>query len=99
MPDRVPTIDRSTLLAAAATALDIAIVVRYSCHACGIEKAEVVVRCRDADEDVVHWVEQVMGRALAADHRRRSPSCSSGFAQDVMIPIDGAEFIGGPAVQ
>lgn len=71
--------------------------VLYSCHACGLEKVAVEVDERGADEDVVHWVEQTLGWALATDHRQRSPGCRAEKVDDVMIPVTGADRIGGAA--
>lgn len=70
--------------------------VRYSCNLCGIRGVTVHVPARK-DEDVKEWVEQVMGNALSADHRRRSPECQPQSLQDVMIPVEGTDRIGGPA--
>jgi hypothetical protein len=39
-----------------------------------------------------------VGAALSADHRRRSPRCTPKTLSEVMIPIAGADRIGGPAV-
>ena len=71
--------------------------VLYSCHECGIEKAPVEVPERKT-EDVQVWIEQIMAKHIAADHYKRSPLCPSQHA-DIMIPISGAEKIGGASVQ
>lgn len=73
--------------------------VRYSCHACGIEKAEVPVRYRSSSEEVLDWMLQVLTPALLADHDSRSPHCRPEGLDDVMIPITGAQYIGGPCLQ
>lgn len=68
--------------------------VLYSCHACGIDKRRVEVRERKPDEDAVHWVEQVVGRALGADHAKASPRCRATTISEVRIPYTGVERIG-----
>jgi hypothetical protein len=95
----VPTIPRSTLLAAAEVALHGRLVIRYSCHVCGLEKVEASVRYRASEEDLIAWMKEVVTPALCADHDARSPHCHPDGLSDVLIPIDGAEWIGGPAVQ
>lgn len=73
--------------------------VKYSCAHCGLDRVECNVRERTAGEDVVVWVRDILGHALKADHRRRSPLCQSNSAQDVMIPMTGTDYIGGPVKQ
>lgn len=74
--------------------------VLYSCGACGIIKAEVAVRYRQPDEDVVVWVRDVMTPALGADHFQRSPHCHPETLSEVHIPMpDGTQIVGGPVVQ
>lgn len=73
--------------------------VLYSCAACGLQRVPVDVPARVETEDVLHWVEQTLGMAMKADHTRRSPACRAAGVQDVMIPMTGAEKIGGPVVQ
>lgn len=66
--------------------------VLYSCVLCGLRRVPCEVPER-ADEDVVAWMEMV-GRALSADHDRRSPGCHPESLSEVMIPIAGTEKIG-----
>jgi len=73
------------------------ITVLYSCHGCGLSKVTCEVPARTTEE-IVNWVQNVMGPALRVDHDSRSPNCTSNLA-DVMIPISGADKIGGPAIQ
>ena len=69
--------------------------VLYSCRQCGLRKVSVSVPARSSDaEDVVVWVEAT-GRLLGQDHMRRSPHCHITELSDVMIPITGADHIGG----
>ncbi len=74
------------------------ITVRYSCRGCGLENVPCDVPEREQGSDVCAWAETILGQALADDHIRRSPDCMS-RACDVMIPITGAQYLGGPAVQ
>lgn len=53
------------------------ITVKYSCNQCGLVKREVGVPIRREDEDVVHWVEQTVGRAVKRDHNAVSPHCTA----------------------
>lgn len=71
--------------------------VRYSCVACGVQRATVAVPAR-GEEDVVVWVKDVMAPAIGEDHAARSPFCSSRTMSEVLIPITGAEKVGGPVV-
>lgn len=74
----------------------ITIGVKYSCPTCGLEKARVQVPTRGA-EDVVTWMKATT-QHIADDHHARSPACP-GRTCDVMIPIAGAEKVGGPPIQ
>lgn len=65
----------------------------YSCPLCGLDKAETEV-----DEDVSVWMGEVVALALFQDHRRRSPFCTSKNFKDLMIPLSGRAYIGGPLV-
>jgi hypothetical protein len=80
-------------------ALKIQIRVLYSCHTCGLTKASCDVPARAA-EDVATWMDATI-ELLAADHRARSPGCTpvDGQLHDVMIPIGGADKVGGAPVQ
>jgi hypothetical protein len=72
--------------------------VLYSCVLCGIHRAEVSVPER-TNEDVVYWVQTIVGNQIKQDHTSRSPECRATSVQDLMIPISGVEKIGGPVVQ
>ena len=72
--------------------------VKYSCAACGIHRIVVQVPARQA-EGVIDWVEKTMAQAISDDHTQRSPHCPSRTMSEVMIPMTGAEKVGGPAVQ
>lgn len=73
------------------------ITVLYSCPECGLDRVPVQVPARD-EENVIVWMEQT-GEHLSLDHARRSPNCHPAQLKDIMIPIVGAEKVGGPAVQ
>ena len=74
------------------------ITVKYSCNLCGVTKAEVAVPVRHPGEDVVKWVEQIVGCNIKSDHTRRSPHCKATNVQNLMIPLNGREMVGGPVV-
>ena len=69
--------------------------VLYTCLPCGIIDAKVEVPARTT-EDVITWVEKIMGPAIAEDHRKRSPNCCPATLSNVKIPVTGATRIGGP---
>jgi hypothetical protein len=75
-----------------------AIQCKYSCFKCGIHRQIVTVAARE-EEEVDTWLMKICAPALSADHDRRSPACRITQLSEVMIPIEGAEKIGGPAVQ
>ena len=52
------------------------ITVHFSCIGCGLERASCEVPVREENEDVKHWVLNIMGHAIAAEHERRSPYCT-----------------------
>ncbi len=60
--------------------------VLYSCHACGIERRPVTVPHRKENEDIVHWVNEVVGYRVKDDHAIKSPHCRAQVC-DLMIPI------------
>lgn len=73
--------------------------VLYKC-ACMAAEASVEVPERKALEDVVYWVEQVAGRAISDDHRRRSPTCSRVKMEYAKIPLEeGAPGVGHKATR
>ena len=74
--------------------MDLMVFVKYTCAVCGVHREAVAVRAR-TDEDVVEWLEQVAVPALMRDHFRRSPGCGAMEFAEVMIPVEGADRIGG----
>lgn len=73
---------------------DVTIEVLYSCAGCGLQRVSAAVPARTT-ENVVDWLEKVAARVLSADHQRRSPLCRSTVMSEVMIPISGADRVGG----
>lgn len=74
------------------------IVVKYTCLMCGLIKVECSIEARQ-EEDIVTWTNSKLIVAIAHDHRKRSPYCHATEITEVMIPITGAEKIGGPINQ
>lgn len=74
------------------------IVCKYSCNECGVNMVEVGVPARPADMDIIHWIEQVAGRVIGADHAMRSPKCTCRSMSQLMIPVTGAPHVGSPSV-
>lgn len=64
----------------------------YTCHKCGIEKRELRVTARAFDADIVDWIDKVLAPAIAEDHRKMSPGCSSRHC-DIWLPANG-EYLG-----
>jgi hypothetical protein len=73
------------------------ITVMYSCAGCGVHRVSVAVPAR-GDEPVVDWMEKTLMVTLGFDHSARSPFCESRSMSELMIPMTGAECIGGPAL-
>lgn len=69
--------------------------VLYTCSDCGLVKAACSVPAR-VDEDVRDWMDNTLIH-VASDHRRRSPRCKADRV-DLMIPVTGADRIGGPSL-
>lgn len=69
----------------------------YSCPDCGLQRVRCEVPTR-VEEDVIAWMNAALVH-IGADHGRRSPGCHPKEFTDVMIPMTGANKIGGPAVQ
>lgn len=65
--------------------------VRYTCGTCPVANAKVTVREREPKEDVVEWVERVVGKAVSVDHWRRSPYCTATSVRELKIPVPPGE--------
>lgn len=68
----------------------------YSCKDCGLQKVPIQIPVR-GQEDVVKWMGSTVLR-MGLDHNRRSPRCHPSVLSDIMIPMIGADKIGGPSV-
>lgn len=64
------------------------ITVKYTCEACGLKDRDVIVPEREGDEDVVHYVRDVIGACVGEDHARTSPQCQAKTITNLKIPID-----------
>jgi hypothetical protein len=71
---------------------------KYSCDECGLHRVEVTVPARPKSMDIARWVQNVAAYMVYADHSCRSPKCRSNTMSEMMIPITGAEILGGPSV-
>jgi hypothetical protein len=71
---------------------------KYSCPLCGLRRVTVYVSIR-LNEDVVEWMNKQVTPALMRDHEFRSPGCRATEFSEVMIPVTGANKIGGPTIQ
>lgn len=67
----------------------------YSCAACGLDGVGVEVESR-GPENVVEWMENVLGPVVSDDHFNRSPACKAKKLTQVKIPLTGRAKVGGP---
>lgn len=70
--------------------------VKYLCS-CLSAEVEVQVPERKPNQDIVDWMERVLGNAIGADHRRRSPRCTRTTMTHCKIPmgdVDGPQAPG-----
>jgi hypothetical protein len=78
--------------------ISLRITLKYSCVLCGLRGVTVDVLARASESvPVVKWLEGTT-LEIAKDHTARSPGCPARSLQDLMIPMDGAIYIGGAAV-
>jgi len=60
------------------------------------KEVEVGVRARRDNEDVIHWVQEVLAPALGSDHHQRSPRCVRTKMEYAKIPVQKDQPIGAP---
>lgn len=70
---------------------------KYSCFACGVHRALVPVKARE-DEDVKVWLDRT-ALYIRDYHQRLHPHCTNTQLDELMIPMDGRDRIGGPPIQ
>jgi hypothetical protein len=70
------------------------IMLLMTCHKCGIQRAQVFVKSRMPQQDIVEWMERSVTPTILAEHNRRSPACDAGFDPatrktklDIAIPL------------
>jgi hypothetical protein len=69
------------------------ITVRFSCESCGLVDKACLVPAR-TNEDIVFYVEQIIGGAVKAKHARCSPTCTSTRMSQLKIPVNDEVGIG-----
>ena len=70
------------------------ITLMFSCDGCGLSKHPFQVPARETeDQSVLQWMEKVK-MWVGDEHCRVSPNCQSTTMKELMIPTEGAEFIG-----
>ena len=74
------------------------ITVQFSCALCGVRRRRLDVPARTADQDVVAWMDATV-RRVWREHARLSPLCRPAELTELLVPVTGADRIGGPAVQ
>ncbi len=73
------------------------ILCKYSCNVCGLRRVPISVPVRQAEEDVADWMNGVV-RQVGEDHQRKSGGCPATELTELMIPMSGTDYIGGPRV-
>lgn len=68
--------------------------IRYKCKCLPAEVEIPVPARRGPAQDVVQWIEQVVGHAIKADHSQRSPSCAETTMEHVKIPSSPDKLVG-----
>lgn len=72
------------------------ITVTYSCTLCDVRDEKLEVPARESYEvPVVGWMKHTI-TLVAQHHRSRFPRCRARKLHDLKIPMDNAEWIGGP---
>lgn len=61
------------------------IVVKYSCHGCGVADALCPVPARVGDQDIVAFMDETVC-VVHLHHLRRFPGCVAVKVDDLMIP-------------
>lgn len=72
----------------------LAVQVKYECKTCGSGQRTVTVVARRDGQDVVAYVENVVGMAVARDHAVKSPLCRAKKISNLMIPVDDSGVVG-----
>lgn len=67
----------------------------YSCVVCGLVKRPIFLHERESEKDVIEWMEEVKD-LVCQDHRLTSSRCQATHITDLLIPIEGAGWLGGP---
>jgi len=74
------------------------ITVYYSCNICKLEKIPCEVPARKENEKLDEWMENTV-IILGKDHKTRSPKCKSKQLNNLILPMTGANRVGGPTIQ
>ncbi len=69
----------------------------YTCAGCTAKDRALDVPAREA-ESVTDWMDRTIN-LIAEDHRQRAPRCQATVLQEVKIPTNYRDRIGGPVVQ
>jgi hypothetical protein len=71
------------------------ITIYFSCEGCGLVKQPLQVPAREDPETeaVIPWMNQTTA-IISEEHRRLSPNCTAKELKNIMIPLEGAEFVG-----
>lgn len=71
------------------------ITVIWTCEQCGIIEAQLPVRARRKNEDILVWMERLQN-TLGMIHHQRSPHCTATELTQLKIPLPpGTNRIGG----
>lgn len=77
---------------------ELTIKVKYSCQGCGLQRTECAVPVRNADEDVLQWLNGICIPEVTKDHESKSPHCRSEEMSELLIPLVGVGYIGGASI-
>jgi hypothetical protein len=70
------------------------ITILFSCNECGIKKHKLQIPARESPEHNVCEYMKMVAAWVGDEHKKISPNCKATKISDLMIPMDGADFIG-----
>lgn len=71
------------------------IAITYKCKCMAAEET-IMIDARQEGEEIIWWMDNTLGPAIAKDHRWRSPVCIATTMEYVKIPVEDDRPIGGP---
>lgn len=68
----------------------------YSCKLCGVTKKSIEIPERLLDQDIVDWIENIVAKTIAKEHRMLFLFCRNTKIDELMIPTMSSKGIGFP---